>query len=56
LTARPAAKILKHSLEGRGARRGKLLTITDQDALQMKVVLEAIRDLAAGRKRLEDLP
>ena len=29
--------------------------ITDRDAIQMTVVLQAIRDLAAGRKRLEDL-
>jgi len=26
--------------------------ITDRDTAQMRVVLEAIRDLAAGRKRL----
>ena len=29
--------------------------ITDRDAVQMRTVLEAIRDLAAGRKRLQDL-
>lgn len=29
--------------------------ITDRDAVEMRIVLEAIRDLAAGRKRLDDL-
>jgi len=29
--------------------------ITDRDAVQMRIVLDAIRDLAAGRKRFEDL-
>jgi hypothetical protein len=29
--------------------------ITDQDAVEMQPVLEAIRDPAAGRKRLQDL-
>ena len=29
--------------------------ISDRDAVQMRIVFEAIRDLAAGRKRIEDL-